>query len=187
MSENVSTTPRATQNTSIRLGALVALAVAAVFVGWLVFKNGDEKSAPASGATTVSADGVRDFAGSVEHPVYWAGLRDDHSYEVTRTADGRVYVRYLPKGVKAGDPRPNFLTIGTYPRPRAFAELQRAARARGADSFKLDRGGLMVFSDAKPTSVYFGFPRGRYQVEVYSPSGDEARRLVLAGQVVPVG
>ena len=79
-----------------------------------------------------------------------------------------------------------FLTVGTYPRKGAFAELKRAARADGAVSLKLERGGLAVFSDARPTSVYFGYPDARYQVEVFHPSPSEARRLALAGQVVPV-
>jgi hypothetical protein len=188
VTENPSTAPeRRLQPQQLRIGALVAIVAAAAFIGWLVLRNGDDKAPTASGAETVSANGLESFAASVDHPVYWAGPRDAHSYEVTRTADGRVYVRYLPEGVEAGDPRPNFLTIGTYPRATAFAELRRASRARGADSLRLARGGLAVFSDAKPTSVYFGYPEARYQVEVYSPSGDEARRLVLAGQVVPVG
>jgi hypothetical protein len=170
----------------VRLGALIALGLGAFFVGWLVMNRGDDTAPAASGATAKSESELRSFAESVSHPVYWAGPKDDHTYEVTRTTDGRVYVRYLPEGTAVGDPRARFLTVGTYPRAGAWAELKRAARADGAVSLKLERGGLAVFSDARPTSVYFGYPDAKYQVEVFHPSASEARRLALAGQVVPV-
>jgi hypothetical protein len=171
----------------VRLGALLAVGLAAFFVGWLMLGRGDDTPpAPGSGASATSESELRSFAESAPHPVYWAGGKDGHTYELTRTTDGRVYVRYLPEGTEVGDPRSRFLTVGTYPRAGAFAELQRAAKAKGAVSLKLAKGGLAVFSEAKPTSVYFGYPDARYQVEVYHPSPDEARRLALSGQVVPV-
>jgi hypothetical protein len=173
--------------TQVRLGALVALGLATFFVGWLMMGRGDgSPPAPGSGASAASESELSSFAESVSHPVYWAGAKDDNTYELTRTTDGRVYVRYLPEGTEVGDPRSQFLTIGTYPRAGAFAELKRAARAEGAVSLKLERGGIAVFSEARPTSVYFGYPDARYQVEVYHPSPDQARRLALSGQVVPV-
>ncbi len=171
----------------LRLGALVAIGLAAFFVGWLVMNRGDDAPpTTGNGASAASQSELRSFADSAPHPVYWAGPKDGHTYELTKTNDGRVYVRYLPEGVEVGDPRSRYLTIGTYPRASAFAELKRAGRADGAISLKLDRGGLAVFNESKPTSVYFGYPDARYQVEVYHPSPDEARRLALAGQVVPV-
>jgi hypothetical protein len=169
-----------------RLGALVALGLAAFFVGWLVMNRGDDTTPATGGATATSESDLRSFAESASHPVYWAGSKDGFTYELTRTTDGRVYVRYLPQGTGVGDPRARFLTVGTYPRAGAFAELKRAARADGAVSLKLERGGLAVFSGSRPTSVYFGYPDARYQVEVYHPSPTEARRLALSGQVVPV-
>jgi hypothetical protein len=171
----------------VRLGALLAVGLAVFLVGWLVIgREGDETAAPAAGASTASETELRNFAKSASHPVYWTGPKSGFTYELTRTTDGRVYVRYLPEGTNVGDPRARFLTIGTYPRPNAFGELKRAARADGAVSLNLGRGGLAVFSQKRPTSVYFGYPDARYQVEVYHPSPDEARRLALAGEVVPV-
>lgn len=170
----------------VRIGALVTLGLAVFFAGWLVMNRHDASAPAASSATAKSEAGLRSFAESVSHPVYWAGPRDGYTYELTRTTDGRVYVRYLPEGTAVGDPHPRFLTVGTYPRAGAWAELNRAARAEGAVSLKLDRGGSAVFSYARPTSVYFGYPNAKYQVEVFHPSATEARRLALAGQVVPV-
>lgn len=172
----------------LRLGALVAVGLAAFLVGWLAMNRGGDEAttSPGSGARAASESDLEAFAASASHPVYWAGPKEGYTYELTETANWSVYVRYLPKGTEAGDPRSTFLTVGTYPRPGAFAELQRAAKADGAVSLKLERGGLAVFSEARPTSVYFGYPDARYQVEVYHPSADEARRLALSGQVVPV-
>jgi hypothetical protein len=156
----------------VRLGALAALGFAAFLIGWFALGN-DKPSQPAGAAA------------SATHPVYWAGPRAGQTYELTRTSDGRIYVRYLPEGVKAGDPRPQFLTVGTYPRANAFAELKRAANADGASSRPLPQGGLAVVSPGS-SSVYFGYPGARYQVEVYAPSAGSARQLVFGGQVVPI-
>ena len=168
----------------MRLGILIAIGLATFLVGWLMLGKGDSSSPP-TGASASSESALRDFAKSASTPIYWAGPRENTTYELTRTTDGRVYVRYLPEGVKVGDPRPQFLTVGTYPRPTGFAELKRAAKAPGATSKKLSDGGIAVFSRGS-SSVYFGYPDGKYQVEVYTPSAGSARNLVLSGQVVPV-
>jgi hypothetical protein len=172
---------------NMRVGALVAVGLAAFLVGWLAMnRGGDAPPAQGSGASAASESELRAFAKSASHPVYWAGPKDGYTYELTRTTNGFVYVRYLPEGTEVGDSGSGFLTIGTYPRAGAFAELKRAAKAKGAISLKLERGGMAVFSEARPTSVYLGYPDARFQVEVYHPSADEARRLALSGQVVPV-
>jgi hypothetical protein len=169
----------------LRIGALIALGLAIFFVGWLIFGGDDNRSRPAGEASSASEEELREFAATASHPVYWAGPRSGQTYELTKTSDGRVYVRYLPEGVEIGDPRPHFLTVGTYPRANAFEELKRAARAEGAFSRELPQGGLAVLNRGS-ASVYFGYPDARYQVEVFAPTPGSARNLVLAGQVVPV-
>jgi hypothetical protein len=171
----------------LRLGALIAVGLAAFLVGWMAMNRGDDAPpAPGSGASAASESELKALADSVSHPVYWAGPKEGYTYELTRTTSGLVYVRYLPEGTEVGDPRSRFLTVGTYPRPGAYAELQRAAKAKDAVSLKVGDNGLAVFSEARPTSVYLGYPDAKYQVEVFHPSPDEARRLALSGQVVPV-
>jgi hypothetical protein len=172
----------------LRLGALIAVGLAAFLIAWVAMNRSDDAPPPAagSGASAASESELRAFADSVSHPVYWAGPKEGYTYELTQTTDGLVYVRYLPEGTDVGDTRSQFLTVGTYPRTGAFAELQRAAKAKGAVSLKVGDDGLAVFSQSKPTSVYLGYPDAKYQVEVFHPSPDEARRLALSGAVVPV-
>jgi hypothetical protein len=169
----------------VRLGALAALGFAAFLIGWFMIGGSDKPSQAPGTPSSSSETELREFAASARHPVYWAGPRAGQTYEVTRTSDGRVYVRYLPEGVKVGDPRPQFLTVGTYPREQAFAELKRAAKVPGAASRTLPQGGLAVVSRGS-SSVYFGYPDAGYQVEVYAPSRGSARSLVFSGQVVPI-
>ena len=107
-------------------------------------------------------------------------------YELTRAAGGRTFIRYLPAGVKAGDRRPGFLAIGTYLERRAFAQTRAAGQRRGVVTMNLTGAGLAVYNRGRPTSVYFAYPGTDVQVEVYDPSARIARRLVLAGQVVPI-
>ena len=128
---------------------------------------------------------LESLTGSLGHPVYWAGSRADTVHELTRTADGRVYIRYLPRGVDPGSARA-FLTVGTYPVPDAAAAVRRVARKPGTISFTLPDGAHAVYNKAKPTSVYFAYPRSQVQVEVYAPSGAVARRLVRSGTVQPI-
>lgn len=169
------------------LGLALAGAAAAV-IALLLTSHGKHDSPPTinGGPALVSQAQLEQLAAASGQPVYWAGPKQGYSYELTRTSSGRVYVRYLPAGVKAGDLRANFLVVGTYRQPGSFANLQRAAKAKGALSLRVEHGGLVVFSSSKPTSVYLGYPGAGYQVEVYSPSADSARSLVLADKIRPL-
>ena len=166
------------------LGA--AVVVAALMVAWLSFQ-GSSSAKPSSHArpALVSQAQLQRFAASLDHPVYWVGPKPGYSYELT-SSRGRVWVRYLPAGVKAGDHRASFLVVGTYALPGAFAGLQRVAKSPTAVSRSIADGGLMVYDAQRPTSVYFSYPGVKYQVEVYAPPAEDARSLILDGTVTPV-
>jgi hypothetical protein len=168
----------------------ISVAAAALVVTWL-FLHRNPSASPAFGLTgsspaLVTQAQLERLAAAVGHPVYWAGPKAGYSYEATVTHGGRFYVRYLPSGTRAGDPRASFLVVGTYTEPGSFVDLKRAAKQDGSVSVGIDRGGIAVFSSQRPTSVYFGYPGAKYQVEVYSPSGTAASSLVLGGKITPI-
>ena len=181
---------------------MLALAVAIGFVVWL-FVRGDDSdnkatvgptatttaSTPSSRRTLLTAASVKTLktlAGASDRPIYWAGAKPGTTYELTRTPDGRIYIRYLPKGVKVGDTRASYLIVATYPVPNAYKAVQTAAKEDGAITFRLPRGGLAVYNRNAQTNVYFAFPGSRSQVEVFDPTPRRARRLVSSGQIRPI-
>jgi hypothetical protein len=146
-------------------------------------------SPAAVSSTTVQAVSVatlRELPTSLGHPVYWAGPMARATYELTRTPDGRVYVRYLTGGAKVGSPLPYFLTVGTYVVPNAEAAVSAAAAQPGAVRVPL-QGGVAFYNRARPTSVYFAYSGSNVQVETYDPSASVARQLVESGAIKPVG
>jgi hypothetical protein len=166
--------------------ALVTAAALALIGIWVISVGGNNVSLPTGLApAAVSQAQLEKLASETKHPVYWADTKSG-AYELTRTTDGRIYVRYLPSAAKVGDPSAKYLTVGTYPEKNAFRSIQRAAHRPGAVSVKLANNGLLVFNAATPKSVYFGYPGANYQVEVFDPSPEQARALVLNGTVKPI-
>jgi hypothetical protein len=146
------------------------------------------KSATASAAERPKATTIQQLRGlhsSVGHPVYWIGAAGGTTYELTQTSDGRVYIRYLPSGVKVDDPQPH-TTVGSYPSPNPVAAVKAIAKDTGARTFAIAGGGLAVVDGRHPTSVYAGFPRSTVQIEVFDPSAARARRLVSSGRIVGI-
>lgn len=191
MTETVVRTPttiKREQRALVLAAILLVLAVLGLAITLLLVRgSGTKTMLPPAGAgpAAVSESQLQLLVRVVRHPVYWAGPKAG-TYELTRTTTGRIYVRYLPSAARVGVRAPNYLTIGTYPARTAFGNLQRAARRRGAFSLAIGGGGLLVFNQARPKSVYFAYPNSAYQVEVFAPSPQQARALVLSGQITPI-
>lgn len=180
---------------------LAAVVAAAIVAGAIVLASSGSSSRKAAASTpttgapggsagttveAVSLAALRALPASLRHPVYWAGPMAGATYELTRTPDGRVYIRYLTGGASVGSPLPDFLTVGTYVVPNAAAAVRAAAAQPGAVSLTLP-GGVAFYNRARPTSVYFARPGSNVQVETYDPSAAVARRLVVTGVIRPVG
>ena len=170
---------------AVRLGAILIVVVAVVVGAWLVLRDDDDDSGPA-GAKTLSVEELQELADSRDRPTFWAGPQSGLKYEVTETSDGAVYVRYLPEGADVGDPRPGYLTVATYPLDNGYERVVAASRRDDTETERLPNGGLAVTSSARPSSVYLAHRGEKYQVEVYHPSPDRARDLVVSGAVQPV-
>lgn len=175
-----------------RVSVLLAALIVAL-VAWLLLKDGD--SGNGNGAE-VAAGGkpqlagaaeLRSLEGAVAHPVYWAGEEPGARIELTKTSDGRIYVRYLTGDAPLGAPQPRYLTVGTYPVTNAAAAVAGAAGRSGATLRHVAGGGVAFVNPTHPSSVYLAYPSSDYEIEVFDPSPQRALGLVLAGEIVPVG
>lgn len=189
--------PRGRRFGLLRLGAVIAVALAAAFVVWFVQYRDDDGSTAGAGSTAAAVEPIaahaatpaeiEQLAATVDHPVYWAGPLPNMTYELTRTETGRIYVRYLPKSVAVGDPSPDYLTVGTYPQANGYAALESASKEAGTVSRQATGGAFIVYDRTHPRSVYFSFPDARFQVEVFDPAPGKARDLTYSGDIQRVG
>ena len=197
LDSNPSAGPSPSRGRWLGIGAAlgVAAAVALAVVLWLVFRGDDGEPAPAParataanglGAVAVSPAELRALAATLGHPIYWLGRMPGVTYELARTDAGAVFVRYLPSGVAPGANQP-YLTVATYPFPRAFAAVRRTAARNPTGAIRLSGGGLAVVDAGYPKSIHAAYPGVPYQVEVFDPSPARARAVVSSGQVRAVG
>src|SRR3982751_6570019 len=127
----------------LSLVALLVTALVVFAVLLLVRGHGAGKTTlpPVGSAAAVSESQLKTLAEQSKQPIYWAGPKSG-AYELTRTNDGRIYIRYLPSTDKVGDRTPSYLTVGTYPAKQAFSAVKRAAAREGGVSVKIENGGL---------------------------------------------
>lgn len=134
----------------------------------------------------LTARGLKTAAASLGQAVFWVGEAPGFRYELSRSSTGDVLVRYLPLDAKVGERR-QFLTVGTYPFPNAFATAQAGISQGGIRWQRIANGGLASYRQAEPHSVYLAFPNLDYRIQVFDPSAAQARGLVASGRVRPVG
>lgn len=173
-----------TNGLPLSLGALLIIAV--ILFGILLLLRGHDAGRttlpPVGAPAAVSETQLKALAAQSDHAIYWAGPKRG-TYELTRTTDGRIYIRYVPSPDKVGERTPSYLTVGTYPTKNALQAIKLAAARQGGVSATIDHGGLLVFNNTRPKSVYFSYPKSSSQVEVYDPSPLKARALVLGGLI----
>ena len=181
------------RDSRVRVGVIVAVAVVVAVVVWLLVRNNDNgggsgavATGPAIGPVAASQDRLRQLADQEGHDIYWVGPKDNTTYELTRTSAGRIFVRYLPKGVPVGVDKADYTIVGTYPVANATSVLKGLAAKSGENKLSVPNGGIAVYSSSQPTNVYVAYPGSNLQIEVFDPSADRARRIVTSGQVVPV-
>ena len=167
----------------VRVGAIVALAFAVGLIVWLVVRGGGSSTKTVSAQVEkASVARLRSVADSLGHPIFWLGPKRGYAYELTQAADGKVYIRYLPPGADIASNK-QYVTVGTYPGPGAFAAIRKQAKARGAVTARLAQGGLAVLDAAYPQSVHAAYPDLDYQVEVFDPTPSAAMKTVTAGRL----
>jgi len=170
----------------VRIGGLVVLAAVVVAAAWVLLSRGSSSTSPVSPIEPValSASGLVTLTHGVRQPIYWAGPRNNYLYELRRTSDGTVYVRYLPPGVDVGAKGAKYLVIATYPFKHAYEALQNVAGGRGV---RVPGGGLALVDAKDPKSVHLAFPGVDFQAEVFDPSPKRALEIASSGQVHSAG
>ena len=128
---------------------MIGLAVAIGLILWLALRDTGGSSASTS-ATAVSIEQIASLASSVDHPVFWVGPRAGYTYELTRSANGAIFIRYLPQGVDVGASEP-YLTVATYPFAGAFPALQAVAKQSGSTPVKISNAGIAESSRSTRT------------------------------------
>jgi hypothetical protein len=170
----------------LTLGAAILLAAGAV-IGWAaIVRNADSGAASVNPGAPVglSASGLRTLAVFVHQPIYWVGPKGKgYLYELTRTKDAKVYIRYLPPDANVGTKKPH-LTIATDPNWNAFQDLKKASHGQEQN---LPGGGIALVDEKSPTTVHLAYPGVAYEVDVYDPSPTRAQQVADSGQVRPVG
>src|SRR3954452_13369081 len=119
-----------------RVWIIVGVAIVIAIILWLILRGGDDNNnatnqsqptpqRPGLPAVLLDRASLKNYSSGQNAPVYWVGARDKRRYEVTRTADGSTYIRYLPTGVKAGDARPEFLTVASNPNAKPIDAIEQ--------------------------------------------------------------
>ncbi len=178
----------------LRIGAVVAVAIAVAVGVWLIVRSGDSSGSSgetphvaAIPAVAATPPRLHDLSVEVGRPIYWLGPQQDRTYELTRTTLDRIYVRYLPSDTPIGTTEAKYPLVGTYPVDNAYDVLKALAKKSDESSFTAPKGGFAVYSTSRPTNVYLAFPGSNVQIEVFDPSATHVRELITSGQVVPVG
>jgi hypothetical protein len=170
--------------TIARPGVLIGAAVAVMLVA-AGCGGATSSSTTNANAVAVTPAGLRALGLSLNQPIYWVGPAAHVTYERTSTGDGRVLVRYLPRGAAVGTSDPH-LTVGTYAVPNAYAAAQRAASRSGAVQIKVATSAIAFSTTSHPLNAWIAYPGSRYQIEVFDPTPGRARHLVASGKVVRV-
>jgi len=178
--------PNGRRRRSIVIGLVVVAAVAGGAIAWVLFgrASSDKPQVVPIAPVGLSASGLRALSAVVPQPIYWAGPRKGYLYELKRTSDGSVYVRYLPPGVSVGESGDGYLVVATYPSADALSALQKSANGQG---ISIPGGGLAVVNPKTQKSVYVALPDEDYEAEVFDARLAGALALVKAGLVRPVG
>lgn len=177
---------------TVRLGFAALLALGALIIGAFALLDGgssDGSSEDEIDTVELSLPELLAQTSGLGQPVFWVGPRaDTESYELSTAPDGRVYVRYLTGGAEAGDPGPDFLTVGTYPVAAAQQTLADSTEAAEGGQTLSRHEGYEALSSRQATSAYVVFDdQPELQIEVFSPEPGEAAELATSGALKPLG
>src|SRR3954447_17254591 len=170
------------------VAAAVAVVAALVVAAILIFGSDDDVKVEAGKPRIVTTQQLSDYAKSGNRTVFWAGPpASGFKLELTEVRGPRVFVRYLSTAAKAGDPRPAYTTVATYPMPNAIAKIRAANNRPGAVVSQVPSSGVMTLYYKKaPSNVYVARPGSNFLVEVFAPQPRAALEIAGSSSLVQV-
>jgi hypothetical protein len=172
----------------LRLAVVAGAVVVVGVIVWLVVGGGSSTTPNSSEHKTVvgvSESGLMTLAETLRSPMYWLGPRAGVTYEVTQISDGRLYVRYLPQGVKPGSPQA-YPFAATFPVANAFKRTSAVAYRPGSVRIPLAPNAIAFYSRSDPNNAWIAFQGSKYQIELYDPDPARMRRVIAQDMVQPV-
>ena|GEM_PF-1285598 len=115
-------------------------------------------------------------------PIYWKGEMVNTDIELTVLTDGKVFVRYLPKGVAAGAPT-TYFTVATYYDPAGFGKVQNLGAKAGAKYVKYSGGAIAASASESDSNVYLAFEGNPALYNIYSPEPANAWKAIDSGTI----
>lgn len=119
-------------------------------------------------ATIVSKDELLSLTKDLGFVIYWNGEMPDTNLELTILAEGKVFVRYLPKEVPVGAAEPYF-TVASYYDPEGFAKIQNVGATAGAKLINYSGGAAAASASEADSNIYFGFDGYPALYNIYAP------------------
>ena len=167
--------------------ALGLLLVAGVVAAVVLLTSGDSEELTLGEPKIVSAGELSSYAESANRPVYWGGAPSGgFKLELTEVKGQRVFVRYITADAKAGDPRPAFTTVATYPMKDAQARLESFKDRPGSVEGEGAGGAITLHYKKAPSNVYVAPPNSDYVIEVYAPEPSAAQQLAKSATLAAV-
>lgn len=175
---------------TVRLGVAGLVVIALVIFGATKLLGDDDDGGDGSASEPVglSESELIDKADEFDHPAYWLGpLPGVDEYELTDVPDERVYIRYLGSDADPGDPRANFVTVGTYEIPDAMDALRQAEDAGGTKGIR--KGDGFSFLEAtNELSTYVVFDdQPDLQIEIFDPNPGNSLDFATSAALRPLG
>jgi len=164
-----------TNTVRLWVGGLIVVAIAVV-VGIGLLSGGDSDEGSPEGAVLSESQLLTQANTGID------------GYELTSTADGQIYIRYLSDNAEAGGRKPDSLVVGTYAVPEARQALARAAKDGGEDQRLSQHGGYEALGASDGHNAYVVFDdQPSLQIEIFSPKPGEAADLATSGSLRPLG
>lgn len=138
------------------------------------------------GPTVTTQAQLQKLSDELGLPVYWLGPPSRTTLELSRTATGRVFLRYLPVGARVGDGAARYPTVATYPVANAYGVAVVGAQRSGGLVTALPGGAALITYVTRPRSAYYVERGVNAQVEVFDPQPGRAAKRIRRGELGPV-